>query len=176
MGYSTNFYGELKIMPSFKEYDLLNEWLSQRHITFDNKKIEKVLAETGVRCDYVDSDNHLKEDCWNLIYKPIEDLEETEDTNFDIWSLSNYNEPPFKCPGLWSDWILEKNGSILTWNGNEKSYDMVAWVQFLIKYIFAPNGHTVNGEINFQGEREPDSGKFIFKNNILMPNSDQPYT
>jgi hypothetical protein len=53
-------------------------------------------------------------------------------------------------PGFWCDWMTD--GEYLQWNGNEKSYDMAAWLEELISRYFRPWGVTVSGKILAQGE------------------------
>lgn len=50
-------------------------------------------------------------------------------------------------PGIWCDWQFSPD--YIFWNGHEKSYDMVEWMEFLIKNFLCPEGmgYTVNGRL-----------------------------
>ena len=51
-------------------------------------------------------------------------------------------------------WVLE-------WDGEEKFYDYVRWLRFLVSRFFAPWGISLSGEIEWQGEDDSDCGKIV---------------
>jgi len=71
------------------------------------------------------------------------------------------------CPGFWCQWIPTEDGWGLEWDGNEKFYDYVAWMEYLIKNFFIPWGIKVNGEIEWEGEESGDLGKIVVKDNVV---------
>lgn len=73
-----------------------------------------------------------------------------------------------KCqPGLWCNWIITPDGKFLEWNGNEKFYDYIEWLQYLITHFFQPWGIKLNGQIKWSGEESSDVGLIIAKNNKI---------
>jgi hypothetical protein len=85
-------------------------------------------------------------------------------------SVVNYNRPPKTQPGLWCQWIPTANGGGIQWNGAEKFYYYVEWLQYIINNFIKPWGYVLNGEVNWQGEREEDTGMILVASNrIIFP-------
>lgn len=61
-------------------------------------------------------------------------------------------------PGFWCNWDANEEGTALSWNGAEKFYDYVEWLQYLIDNFFNPWGIKLNGEIDWRGEEWDDQG------------------
>ncbi|TAG98267.1 MAG: hypothetical protein EAZ09_22610 [Oscillatoriales cyanobacterium] len=83
-------------------------------------------------------------------------------------SVVNYNRPPKTQPGLWCKWIPTADGGGIKWNGAEKFYDYVEWLQYIINNFLKPWGYVLNGEVNWQGEREEDTGMILVTNNVII--------
>jgi hypothetical protein len=79
-------------------------------------------------------------------------------------SIINYNMSDPQ-PGLWCQWVIE--GDMLVWDEDEKFYDYVKWLEYLIKHFFAPSGYVLNGAVFYDGEDPDDFGKIIVTNNIV---------
>lgn len=77
------------------------------------------------------------------------------------------NEPPTGQPGLWCQWVPTEDGMGLEWDGGEKFYNFVEWMQYIIDHFLKPWGITVNGEIQWQGEEMGDRGLLIVTNNVV---------
>lgn len=76
-------------------------------------------------------------------------------------------------PGYWCQWIIDEdyNGEeALVWDGNEKFYDYVKWLEYLIKNFFEPEGYILNGSVEFQGEDFDDFGTIEVKDNAVTRN------
>ena len=67
-------------------------------------------------------------------------------------------------PGIWCQWIINSNGRLL-WNGGEKFYYYIEWLQYLIDEYFKPQGYELNGKVNYRGERLEDMGMIYIKGN-----------
>jgi hypothetical protein len=67
-------------------------------------------------------------------------------------------------PGLWCQWILTDNEE-LQWDGNEKFYDYVEWLKYLINNFFEEWGIKLNGEVTWIGEDSNDRGKIVVEDN-----------
>lgn len=63
---------------------------------------------------------------------------------------------------------MSQDGASIEWNGNgsEKSYEMAAWMKFLIDNHVTPN-HVVNGVIDAQGEEPNDRWQIHVRDNIV---------
>jgi hypothetical protein len=81
----------------------------------------------------------------------------------DITSRENVYDNKQKCykdgaPGSHCDWAVSREGNYLTWNGSEKFYDYVEWLNYLCKKVINPAGSFLVGSVSFQGEERDDTG------------------
>jgi hypothetical protein len=83
-------------------------------------------------------------------------------------SIVDYNRPPKTQPGLWCKWVPTADGGGIKWNGVEKFYDYIEWLQYLIENFIEPWGYVLRGEVNWQGEREEDTGMIRVENNVII--------
>lgn len=105
----------------------------------------------------------------------------------------NYNDPPEGQPGLWCQWAVADDGSYIEWDHGEKFYNSAEWMAYLIDHFLRPGAkasmdlvapvateeavaaderftnftfdHTLNGEIEAQGEDPSDRWLLIVENN-----------
>jgi len=82
-------------------------------------------------------------------------------------SVIDYNRPPRTQPGLWCQWIPNNNGTEIEWDGEEKFYDHVEWIEYIIKNFIKPWNYYLNGEVEWQGDERDDIGKIVVKNNAV---------
>lgn len=82
-------------------------------------------------------------------------------------SIVDYNRPPCTQPSLWCDWTPTKDGMHIQWNGGEKFYCYVEWIQYIINKVLKPKGYALNGEVEWQGEDHEDMGKIVIRDNII---------
>ena len=142
MGYTTDFEGSFNITPVLSQKD--NEFLTKFSGT--RRMARSVGPEYGIEGEfYVDGTGWAGQD---------------SDT-----TVINYNRPPGTQPGLWCQWIPTDDGCELIWDGGEKFYNYVEWLDYLIDKILAPRGYTLNGECQWFGEERDDVGVIIVKNN-----------
>ena len=88
----------------------------------------------------------------------------------DYQWLKNFNDERHeetKYPGLYCQWIPTEDGKHIEWDGNEKFYDYVEWMKWLIENFFTPKGYVLNGKIDWEGEEQGDVGKIIVKDNVV---------
>lgn len=83
-------------------------------------------------------------------------------------SVLNYNEPPATQPGLWCHWTPTDDRLALEWDGGEKFYYYVEWLEYLVKTILAPRGYVLNGEVHWSGEEEGDIGLIRVRDNVVV--------
>lgn len=67
-------------------------------------------------------------------------------------------------PGLYCQWVPSQDGTEIIWDGNEKFYDSVEWMQYIIDKMFPT--HKFSGVIYAQGEETGDVWDLIVKNNV----------
>lgn len=141
MGYSTDFTGSFKLDKKLdKETQDLLEGLNT------TRRMKRDLKGFGVEGEfYVGSRNDFGQD-------------RTPD-------VVDYNNPPRTQPGLWCGWTPTGDGLAIEWDGGEKFYNYVEWIEYLIDSVLAPRGYTVSGEVEWCGEDRSDMGKIIIKNN-----------
>lgn len=85
----------------------------------------------------------------------------------DIPDLVDYNYPPAGQPGLWCQWVPNSGGTAIIWDGGEKFYDYVEWIEYLIENFLKPWGYVLNGEVEWAGEDHNDRGRIDIKNNVV---------
>lgn len=82
-------------------------------------------------------------------------------------SIVDYNRPPRTQPGLWCQWIPTDEGTSIEWDGGEKFYYYVEWLQYIISRVLAPKNYMLSGEVNWQGEHSDDFGKIVVVDNTV---------
>lgn len=144
MGYTTDFEGKFE----------LNKKLNKKLHTFLTKFSEtrrmarNVDPKYGVEGEfYVDGIGYAGQD--------------DDDTIIDN------NRPPKTQPGLWCQWIPSECGKYIEWDGGEKFYDYIQWLQYIVDNFLKPNGYKLNGEVKWFGEDREDTGIIIVKNNKI---------
>ncbi len=98
----------------------------------------------------------------SLTIKDLREFEKIRDKS--SWGTDpNYpNSPESYC-----QWEITEDGEGLQWDGGEKFYDYVDWLEYLIKFFFAPRGYILTGQIEWNGEDKNDIGKITVLNNIV---------
>jgi hypothetical protein len=64
----------------------------------------------------------------------------------------------FRAPSNYCDWVPSKDGKGVEWNGGEKFYSYVEWLELIIGRYLKPWGHTLSGRVGWQGEEGADQG------------------
>jgi len=82
-------------------------------------------------------------------------------------SIVDYNRPPKTQPGLWCHWTPNADGTEIEWDGGEKFYAYVEWIEYLIEKILAPRGYKLTGQVEWKGEDSDDLGLIVIKNNVV---------
>ena len=84
-----------------------------------------------------------------------------------------YNLPPNGQPGLWCQWEPDEGRTAIEWNGAEKFYSYVEWLEYLIEHFIGPWGYELNGEVAWQGEEPDDRGVLCVKGNKVQAIQDR---
>lgn len=87
-------------------------------------------------------------------------LNETEKNQADYWRFCN--DKIDDAPRSYCQWEVTHNGDELEWDGGEKFYYPVEWMQWLIDQF--PE-HQFSGELIAQGEEAGDAWKLVVKGN-----------
>lgn len=66
-------------------------------------------------------------------------LADDEDKDLDDQGVAAYNRPVPGEPGLWCPWTATDSGSTLAYDGIEKAYDDVRWLQYVINTFLCPD-------------------------------------
>lgn len=68
-------------------------------------------------------------------------------------------------PQGYCQWNLTKDLKGLTWDGAERFYNYIEWLEWIIKRILRPSKIELNGAVEYQGEYIGDCGAIIVKAN-----------
>jgi hypothetical protein len=79
----------------------------------------------------------------------------------------DYNNAPLGQPGLWCQWIPTEDGTAIEWDGCEKFYDYIEWLEYLIENFLKPWGYVLEGTCEWQGEDRQDRGRIVVNNNVV---------
>jgi hypothetical protein len=183
MGYTTDFEGSFKLSrpTTVKEFNYINTFSETRRMKRDvNKLMEKFKGEFGhpTRPDnpygkdgefFVGGTGWAGQDQDETIidyntapgqvgFEPNTDFTER-------WNESQRRIKSGECqPGLWCQWILNDKEQ-LQWDGNEKFYNYIEWLKYLINNFFEEWGIKLNGEVTWIGEDSNDRGKIVIEDN-----------
>lgn len=160
MGYTTDFDGEFKITPP----------LSQKHVAYltkfaQTRRMARDVQKTARRPDPFREAASLPVGPQGA-YFVNESGMSGQDNGPDV---TNSNGPPTGQPGLWCQWTPSEDGATLGWDGGEKFYNYVEWLEYLIAHFLKPWGYQLNGTVTWSGEESSDHGQIVVKNNTVTP-------
>jgi hypothetical protein len=146
MGYTTDFNGAFKVTPKLNDKD--SEYLTK--FARSRRMKRNLPPEFGVEGEFY--------------------VGAADDGNYGQdhdKSVVDYNSPPSTQPSLWCQWVPTEDGTAIEWDGGEKFYSYVEWIEYLIEKILKPRGYTLNGKVDWQGESSSDVGRIVIKNNVV---------
>lgn len=161
MGYTTEFEGNLNIDEKMKKehIEYVNLLSRTRRMKRDVNIIKALYPNWALMC----LDGNLGTEgeffCNPVSHGQVNDR-----------SVIDYNRPPTTQPGLWCDWILKQDKDenvTLEWDGGEKFYDYVEWLDYLIVKILNPWGYHPYGVFLYAGEESDDAGYIIVEDNKI---------
>lgn len=160
MGYTTEFWGEIEVSPPLNEHEI-----SYLKDFADSRRMDRTEGP--------------------YYAVPGDDFGQTQSPG-----IRNYNKPPVGQPGLWCQWVPAPSGDAIEWDGSEKFYHPVEWMQYLIHHFLCANAvasrrlvasvrqdprfahftfdHTLNGTIDAQGEDPDDRWRLIVEDNKVF--------
>jgi len=189
MGYTTDFEGSLELTPALttEQSDYLNLLFETRRMKRNvNKLMELYKGEHGNPF----TKGKAPKDIYGRDGEYFARQDGQSGQSNDA-SIIDYNVPPGQAgfmrdtkgavPGLWCGWCIENNGSELMWDGGEKFYNYVEWLNYIFTHFFKPWGIKAKGEIHWYGEDRTDMGKikvrdnevFIFSGEVKFEDEDE---
>jgi len=163
LGYTTDFTGQFKFDAPLTAAQVayLNKFSRTRRVKRDAEKADqqrdsvryKVGLEVGPEGAYfVGAEGFAGQD-------------QSDD-------ILDYNHPPAGQPSLWCQWVPTEDGEAIEWDGNEKFYEYIAWIEYIIEHFLTPWGRTLSGEVSWQGESSDDRGVIFIKDNEVVSQED----
>ncbi len=139
MGYTTEFAGDFEVQPRLSPDHLcfLMAFSETRHMLQDEK--ESVFSR------------RLRE----RVGLPYDDGLHSVNSG----SSALHEKTDERVPGIWCQWRPKKDGSALEWDGGEKFYHYVSWLDYLLRTYLTPWGYTLSGTVWFRGEDWDDAGR-----------------
>ena len=64
----------------------------------------------------------------------------------------------FRAPSNYCQWVPTKDGKAIEWDGGEKFYSYVEWLELIVGRYLKPWGLTLSGRVEWQGEEGDDQG------------------
>lgn len=166
MGYTTEFnggfYTDKPVTNALREY--LCKFSETRRMMRDPEKIKEIYP-------------NWKDLCFNGQLGEYGELFTVNDNCFGQSkddSILNYNSPAPTQPGLWCDWecnlVGKDNGEDaqmckIEWNGSEKFYYYVKWLEYIIETFLKPSGISINGAALAVGEELGDAVYILVDDN-----------
>ena len=163
MGYTTDFGGSFKLSRPATEKEI--EYLDRFS---DTRRMKRNVSRLMELYDGKHGNPFIKGKTASEIYGKDGEFFCMNDGNSgqtDDISIVEFNDPPSTQPGLWCQWILGDFGKVLEWDGNEKFYSYVEWLEYLIHSFFEPWGIKINGTVEWYGEDPDDRGLIVVTDN-----------
>lgn len=92
-------------------------------------------------------------------------LELKQLANYEKAVYEAYTETPDTIPDSYLQWEPNESGTAIVWNGEEKFYDYIHWLRWLIKHYMKPHDLVLNGILHWQGEDMKDRGVLMAQDN-----------
>jgi hypothetical protein len=166
MGYSTDFTGEWKVTPPLKPAHkaYLKAFAERRHMERDEQITagrpdpirEAVGLPVGVEGGYFIGDGDDS---------PLFGIS-------NAYGIKNENHEPKGQPGLWCQWVPNENGDAIKWDGGEKFYNYIEWIEYLVANFLTPWGYNLKGKVKWNGEGHRDRGFICISNNQVYVNQE----
>ena len=98
-----------------------------------------------------------------IIDRPVD--AETEKKLRSVYYSDDTNIDGF--PNGYCQWELAEDNQGIAWDGSEKFYDYIEWIEALIREILAPAGYKLNGKVIWSGEEVSDIGQITVIDNSV---------
>ena len=174
MGYTTDFSGNFQLSRKLtkKEQTFLESFSRSRRMARDPYELMKVYKGKH-------GNPHPTDKTAVGIYGREGEYFAHDDGNFgqdDNTGIKNYNSSGGSMPGLWCQWVPAGDDNEIEWDGNEKFYNYVEWIKWLIEHFFSKWKIKVNGTVYWYGEDRDDTGRIIITKNVVRVQVAEPAT
>jgi hypothetical protein len=178
VGYHTDFVGEFKVidLKTGEPEPLSVEQVAYLQKFNDTRRMKRDAKITAQRRDplrdavnldvgdegayFVSSRGIAGQEQADGIFGDDDEFECDEDGN-PIKDVIDFNKPPKGQPGLWCQWRPSDDGKLIAWDGGEKFYHYVEWLEYLLKHFLAPWGYGLKGTVEWQGDDSGDIGRIF---------------
>ncbi len=150
MGYTTDFDGELKF----------NRELTEKEASFIKKLATTRRMKRNIGPEFgVEGEFYVDDEPYGM--------------GFDDSTVIDNNNPPSTQPGLWCQWIVTDDRQFLEWDGGEKFYNYVEWLEYIINSVLphiveeGDEPLSLTGAITWAGEEPEDLGRILVNNNVV---------
>jgi hypothetical protein len=82
--------------------------------------------------------------------------------------IAGYNDEPGGQPSLWCQWTPTEDDTGLEWDGGEKFYYYVEWLEYIVEHFLKPWGYKLDGQVSWQGEEDSDTGVILALDNKIV--------
>lgn len=144
MGYTTSFEGQLKFDRPVEDEDfkLVNGLANTRRMK------RKVDPKYGVDGEfYIDGEGFMGQG--------------HED------NIVDHNTPPETQPSLWLQWVINDDHEHLEWDGGEKFYSYVEWLEYLMEKFSSPGDTSSMGRLT-GSVRTPTTGEKLVSWTMML--------
>ena len=76
-------------------------------------------------------------------------------------------EMDVNAPDAYCQWELTKDCLHIQWDGGEKFYKYVEWLQYIIDAILKPAGINLTGCVSYSGEETDDNGVLVIEDGTV---------
>src|SRR4051794_27930055 len=90
-----------------------------------------------------------------------------EDEHFGAEDGTPTRERRSGRPCIYCQWRPTDDGERIAWDGGEKFYGWLEWLEYLVNNRLKPLGYTMNGEVRWQGEDPQDAGVIHVRENQI---------
>lgn len=164
MGYSTDFHGSFK----------LNKPLAPEHAAYlrafaETRRMKRDASVTEERPDPVRVAAGLPVGKDGGYFVGEGGVAGQGEGGFGVLpkGVLDFNREPTEQPGLWCQWVPNEDGTEIEWDGGEKFYHYVDWLDYLIEHFLSPWGYTLEGEVEWRGEDWEDTGTISVSGNVV---------
>ncbi len=77
--------------------------------------------------------------------------------------VTDSNSAPRRELSLWNHWVPTHDATGLQWDGGEKFYSYVEWLNYIIEHFLKRWGLEISGHVEYQGESRDDFGFVVIK-------------
>ena len=163
MGYTTEFTGAFALSHplTVAQYNYLKKFAQTRRVTRDAQKSASLDDELRVEVGLpIGQDGEYYVGAGGFMGQ------------YQDSSVVDWDSPPGEQPGLWCQWEPSICGKYIQWDGGEKFYHYVEWIEYIIKHFLEPWGVSLNGSVGWQGEDRKDVGIIKIENNKVTVSGD----